>query len=183
MLGLITVISGMTGWLYEFIFYYFDSGMKALYWQGGNFLPWINIYAYGAVLIILLNRKNRKKPVKLALVSLLATGLLELGTGLILHRVFGIRFWNYDNEILNFGNIGGYVCLRSLLVFALMGLLLMYAVIPFCIFLSIRMNRKVFLILSIGLFAIVMADELYNLVFARILGTPAALEVYQVPGL
>ena len=55
--GLIVVLSGLFGWIYEFIFYYFDSGMKHLYFQGGNFLPWINIYATGALLIILTTKK------------------------------------------------------------------------------------------------------------------------------
>ena len=49
---LLVVFAGSFGWVYEFIFYYFDGGMRELYMQGGNFLPWINIYAIGAVLIV-----------------------------------------------------------------------------------------------------------------------------------
>lgn len=49
---LIIVISGIFGWIYEFIFYYFNSGMKTFYFRGGNFLPWINIYAIGAYIYI-----------------------------------------------------------------------------------------------------------------------------------
>ena len=48
---LIIVIAGIFGFVYEFIFYYFNSGMTEFYWRGGNFLPWINIYAIGAILI------------------------------------------------------------------------------------------------------------------------------------
>ena len=51
---LIIVIAGIFGFLYEVIFYYFNSGMKEIYWRGGNFLPWINIYAIGAILIYLI---------------------------------------------------------------------------------------------------------------------------------
>ena len=53
----IVVFYGLFGWVYEFIFYYFNFGMDKFYWQGGNFLPWINIYAYGALLIYLLTYK------------------------------------------------------------------------------------------------------------------------------
>ena len=60
MICLIIVISGIVGWLYEFIFYYFNSGMKTFYMRGGNFLPWINIYAYGAFLIIILTYNYKK---------------------------------------------------------------------------------------------------------------------------
>ena len=51
--SLIIVIAGVFGWIYEFIFYYFNSGMKEFFWRGGNFLPWINIYAIGALVIYL----------------------------------------------------------------------------------------------------------------------------------
>ena len=37
----ILLVSGLFGWIYEFIFYYFNSGMKTWYMRGGNFLPWI----------------------------------------------------------------------------------------------------------------------------------------------
>ena len=41
--GLIIVMSGVFGFVYESIFYYFNSGMTQVYWRGANFLPWINI--------------------------------------------------------------------------------------------------------------------------------------------
>ena len=51
---LLIVISGIIGWVYEFIFYYINSGFKTFYYRGGNFLPWINIYMYGSFLILFL---------------------------------------------------------------------------------------------------------------------------------
>ena len=59
---LLVVFAGFFGWVYEMIFYFFDGGTGEFYMQGGNFLPWINIYAIGAVLIILLCMKFRKNP-------------------------------------------------------------------------------------------------------------------------
>ena len=52
--SLIIVITGCFGWLYEFIFYFFNGGMKEFYWRGGNFLPWINIYATGSIMLYFL---------------------------------------------------------------------------------------------------------------------------------
>ena len=43
--AILLLVSGLFGWIYEFIFYYFNSGMTTWYMRGGNFLPWINIYA------------------------------------------------------------------------------------------------------------------------------------------
>ena len=50
---LVAVFAGFFGWVYEMVFYFFDGGTGEFYMQGGNFLPWINIYAIGAVLIVL----------------------------------------------------------------------------------------------------------------------------------
>ncbi len=63
-LCLLVVFSGIFGFLYEFVFYYFNGGMKEFFWRGGNFLPWINIYAIGAIGIYFLTYRFRKNPWK-----------------------------------------------------------------------------------------------------------------------
>lgn len=177
---LIIVISGVFGWIYEFIFYYFNSGMKQLYWRGGNFLPWINIYATGSFIIIFLTHKLKKHPILIFLISVISTGILEYFSGLAMYKIGnGLRCWDYNTEILNFGNIDGFVCLRSVTFFGLSALFLMYVLIPLCIYLSKKINKKTFLIISITLCSIFLFDELYNLIFARILNLPRATEIYK----
>ncbi len=179
---LLVVITGMFGFLYEFIFYYFNGGMKTFYWRGGNFLPWINIYATGSIMIYLLTYKDRKKPLKVFLISVITTGILEYFSGLGMDKIAGKRCWDYNKEILNFGNINGYVCLRSVLIFGIFALLLMYIVIPLCYYLAKKSNKKVFISISVILFSIFMLDEIYNLVIARILHLPRAYNVYSKLG-
>ena len=176
---LIIVISGMFGWLYEVVFYYFNSGMTEIYWRGGNFLPWINIYAIGAVLIYVLTYKKRKNPLFVFIVSMVSTGILEYIGGYFMEYIMQVRCWDYSNEILNFGNIDGYVCLRSVLVFGFSALLLMYLIVPLCFYLAKKMPKKAFLILSYTICAIFLFDELYNLIFANLLNLPRASEVYK----
>lgn len=94
----------------------------------------------------------------------------------------GKRCWDYNSEILNFGNIGGFVCLRSVLFFGLSSLLLIYAIIPLCFYLAKKMNKKVFLTISILLCSIILFDEFYNLIFARVLHLPRAYDVYSKLG-
>lgn len=179
---LIIVISGMFGWLYEVVFYYFNSGMTEIYWRGGNFLPWINIYAMGAILIYVLTYKKRKNPLFVFIVSMISTGILEYIGGAFMEHIMHIKCWDYTNEILSFGNINGYVCLRSVLVFGLSALLLMYLIVPLCFYLAKKMPKKVFLILSYTICAIFLFDELYNLIFANFLNLPRASEVYKELG-
>lgn len=176
---LIVVLSGIFGWVYEFIFYYFNGGMKEFYMQGGNFLPWINIYATGSIMIYLFTRKYKKNPWLVFIISIISTGLLEYFSGLIIYKLFnGLRLWDYNNEIINFGNIGGFVCLRSILFFGISGLFLVYLMIPFCIFLSNRINSKTFFNICFIIFIIFMFDEIYNLVIARLLNLPRAYDIY-----
>lgn len=180
---LIVIIAGIFGWVYEFIFYYFNSGMKTFYFRGGNFLPWINIYAIGAIFIFALNYKSRKRPLKVFLCSVIITGILEFVSGWIMYTYFnGFRCWDYNTEILNFGNIGGFICLRSVLFFGLSSLVLIYMIVPICFFIASNMNRKIFLVLSVGICTIFLMDELYNLLIARLFDLSRASDIYKQLG-
>lgn len=180
---LIIVISGVFGFVYEFIFYFLNSGCKEFYYRGGNFLPWINIYAIGSLFICLFTFKRRKNPLKVFLLSTIICGLLEYIAGYGMYKIGnGFRCWDYNTEILNFGNIGGFVCLRSVLFFGLSSLLLIYAIVPICIYLCKRINKNVFLVLSIGLCSIFLFDEIYNLLIARLCSLPRASDIYKSLG-
>ena len=180
---LIIVISGIFGFLYEVIFYYFNGGMKELYWRGGNFLPWINIYAIGAIIIYFFTYKFRNKPLKVFLISLVSCGILEYVAGFLMYTIGdGFRCWDYNNEILNFGNINGFVCLRSVLFFGLSSLLLIYVIVPICFYLARKLPKKTFIIISVSLCTIFLIDEIYNLLIARLFSLSRASDIYKKIG-
>ena len=182
-LMLTIVFAGFFGWVYEFIFYYFDAGTGEFYMQGGNFLPWINIYAIGAVLIVLTCWKLRQWPWAVFLVAMVVTGVLEFVAGWLVYTIGnGTRYWDYNTEILNFGNIGGFVCLRSVLVFGVSALLLMYVVVPGLMWLAQRMGKQGFLILAVMLFAGVMIDEIYNMLALHVFDWPNAMDFWRGMG-
>ncbi len=177
---LLIIIGGIFGFFYEFIFYFFNGGMKEFYWRGGNFLPWINIYATGAIIIYILTYKHRKTPLKVFLISFVACGILEYLSGLGIYIIGdGLRYWDYNKEILNYGNIGGFICLRSVLFFGLSSLFLIYIIVPFCFKLARKMKKKTFLIMSITICSIILFDEFYNLLFARIFSLPRSRDIYK----
>ena len=180
---LIIVFAGFFGWVYELVFYYFDAGTREFYMQGGNFLPWINIYAIGAALIVLTCWKLRQWPWAVFLVAMVVTGVLEFVAGWLVYTVGnGTRYWDYNTEILNFGNIGGFVCLRSVLVFGVSALLLMYVVVPGLMWLAQRMGKRGFLILVVTLFAVVMIDEVYNMLALHVFDWPNAMDFWRGMG-
>lgn len=182
-LFLVAIISGIFGFVYEVIFYYFNGGMKDIYMRGSNFLPFINIYATGSIIIYILTRKLKKNPFLIFLISVIATGILEFVSGYVMYEFFdGFRCWDYNTEILNFGNIGGYVCLRSVLFFGVSSLLLMYVIVPMCSYLASKLNKKTFIIISYSIFAIFLIDDLYNLLIARIFDLKRASDIYKSLG-
>ena len=179
--ALMIVCSGMFGWIYEVIFYYINSGFKEVFMRGGNFLPFINIYVYGSCLIFFLTYKYKDKPWLVFLISMISTGILEFFSGYILYGKLGwTKCWDYNTEILNFGNIGGYVCLRSVLVFGFCGLLLIYLILPLLIKISKKFkSSKKFMIISLIICSIFLIDEVYNLIFSRLLGFYGATNFYK----
>ena len=187
MLGIISLIfvfSGFFGFVYEVIFYYFNEGLNTFFWRGGNFLPWINIYAIGAVMIYLFTYKYRKNPLKVFLISFISTGILEFISGFGIYIIGdGLRYWNYNTEILNFGNIYGFVCLRSVLFFALSALLLMYIIVPIIFLIAKKSNKRIFFTVSIILLSIVLADEFYNLLITKIFNLPRSSYFYEKIGI
>ena len=165
-------------------FYYFNSGMKQFYYRGGNFLPWINIYAIGALMIYFFVFDNRKKPLKVFIKSSIICGILEFITGYVMYNYFGgFRCWNYNTEILNFGNIGGFVCLRSVIIFGISSLFLIYVIVPLIYIFLDKFDKKLIFKISIILFSVVLIDELYNLIFARLLFLPRASDIYKKLGI
>lgn len=183
-LCLLIVLTGIFGFIYEFIFYFLNSGMTEFYYRGGNFLPWINIYAIGSIFIYFLTYRHRKNPIKVFLISLVICGLLEYIAGYGVYTFNdGARYWDYNTEIWNFGNINGFICLRSVTFFGLSALLLIYGLVPLCFFLANSIPKKTFLLISISLFSVVLFDELYNLIFARLLDLPRASDIYKQLGL
>ena len=180
---LVIVIAGMAGWLHEFIFTFINEGTGKWYMQGGNLLPWMNIYAIGALLIIPLTYKLRRYPWAVFLIAFFATGIVELFGGWLVYTVGdGARYWDYNNQPWNFGNIGGFVCLLSATAFGIGGLALMYGALPFCTYLARKMSRRAFLTLAISLFTIIMIDEITNLTLKN-LDLPTAMDFYRSLGL
>lgn len=178
---LIVVIAGFVGWLYEFLLTWAENGQ--IFMKGGNLLPWMNIYAIGALLVVPLTYKFRKYPWLVFLIAVLATGIVELLGGWLVYTVGnGTRYWNYNEGLWAIGSINGFVCPLSVTIFGIGCLMLMYLVLPFAIYLAQKMSKRAFLTLAIFLFSIVMLDEIINLTLKN-LNLKTAMDFWQSLGL
>jgi len=179
---LVVVFSGFIGWLWEFSLAEISGGFKHLYIKGGNLLPWMNIYAYGALLVIMFAYHFRKRPWMVFVISALTTGILELFAGWVVYTIGnGTRYWDYNNSWWGFGSINGFVCPASVVVFGLGALLLIYWLLPFCILLAEKMSKRAFLTLAITLFTLVIIDDVTNLTLKN-LGLKTAMDFYHSLG-
>jgi len=70
----------------------------------------------------------------------------------------GIRYWDYNVEIWNWGNVNGYICLRSVMFFALSGLILMYIIRPLLEKAAKRLEPKTLWVVSVSLAALCIVD-------------------------
>ena len=174
---LVVAIAGIVGWVYEFLVALVETG--EVYMQGGNLLPWINIYAIGALFLVPATYKFRRKPWLVFLIAVLVTGLVELIGGWLVYAVGnGTRYWNYDHGLWLIGSINGFVCLLSVMFFGLGAMGLIYGILPVCYFLASKWSRKVFLAVAGMLFAIFMLDEVTNLTLKN-LDMPTAMDFYR----
>ena len=110
-------------------------------------------------------------------------GVLELATGWALYYFGnGFRSWDYNTEIWNWGNIGGFICLRSVLFFAVSGLFLIYVVWPLLNLLAAKMKLRTFLLIVSIPCGIFLLDAFYNDIVVSFTGWPGALIFYRDSG-
>lgn len=161
-LSMVFVFSGVFGFIYETIFYKIDLGYFVK--RGSTFGPWIPIYGFGALFMTFICDKLRRKPWLVLILNTVVCGLLEFLTGYFLYNLKGIRLWNYYTEIWNFGNIGGYICLRSIAFFGVSGMLLIYMILPIIKYLCSKTNVKTFTLISL-LPALIFVIDLITYIF------------------
>ena len=156
LLILIMAFSGVFGFIYEELFYRIDLGYFVK--RGSTFGPWIPIYVFGGAAFTMLVYRFKDNPLLVFLLCVLVSGVMEFVTGYVLYHVFNTRLWDYNTEIWNFGNIGGYICLRSVLFFGLSGLALVYMVIPIMIRLVGMADARIISIVSRCLAVLFVTD-------------------------
>lgn len=166
LLAMIFWFGGVFGFIYEEIFYRFDLGEWVK--RGTTFGPWIPIYAFGGLLILAITFKVKKNPFLVFLLATVASGVLEYATGWALLQFFNTRLWDYNNEILNWGNINGFICLRSILFFGVSGVFLRFILVPIFEKLEKKLPKKLWLCLCFVPAAAFVVDIIASLIFKAV---------------
>ena len=157
------VIGGILGFIYEVIFYWANSDYNILYWRGGTFGPWLDTYCIAALVLFIILYRLRRQPWFVVILSAVICTAMQLLIGLgLYYGLNGTRAWNCNLEILNFGNFGGFVCVRTLVEFAVLGVLVIYVIVPLIFHMACGIRRNTFVAIWFIIGFICVADIVYN---------------------
>ncbi len=121
---LIFYIYCFLGWCFESTYVSLKNGKR---WVNRGFMkgPFLPIYGSGAVIILFVTVPVMFSPLLVYVMSVFAATALELITGMVMEKLFKIKYWDYSNNFLNYK---GYICLESSIAWGFMGLLVTYII-------------------------------------------------------
>ena len=156
-LFLLFIIFAMVGWTWEVLLHLVQTGQFAN--RGALHGPWLPIYGYGGIIVLLLCNRFRKKPVVEFLVATALCGGLEYYISWYLEKTYHERWWSYDGYFLN---LNGRICAEGLLVFGVGCCAVVYAVAPLFDYLLSKIRAKVLIGICIVLWAVYVFDAVYS---------------------
>ena len=145
------------GWLWEVILFLITDGQFIN--RGTTHGPWLPIYGFGGLAILVLLKKLRDKPGLMFLVTIVICGITEYFTAWALETFLGMKYWDYTGYFLN---IEGRVCLEGLLVFGIAGLAATYLIAPALDDLYKKIPQKYKTAICVTLIAVFAADLVYS---------------------
>lgn len=156
-------LSAFIGWIWEVILEVIDSGK--LVNKGVLIGPYLPIYGFGCLFILLLFSKTKLKNlahnffVTFLLVTLTCT-ILEYCGSVYLETVYGMRWWDYSNIILNFQ---GRISLITSILFGIAGSFGLYYFAPYINKRLLKISNKVLEIICLILISVFVIDNIYCL--------------------
>jgi uncharacterized membrane protein len=99
------------GWVWESCY----VSVMQRKWVNRGFLngPFMPIYGFGAITILLATIPVKDNLVLVFIFGLIGATILEYFTGLIMVKLFRVKYWDYSNEPFN---LNGHICLLCSLV-------------------------------------------------------------------
>lgn len=118
-------------WLFFFYFYCFLGwiwetcyvSVRKAKWVNRGFMhgPFLPIYGSGAIVVLIFTLPFRTEAVKVFFVGMVSATLLEYFTGVVMEKLFHVRYWDYSNQPLN---LNGHICATSSIAWGIFSVLL-----------------------------------------------------------
>ena len=111
------------GWVWESCF----VSIKQHKWVNRGFLhgPFLPIYGTGAIAILFTTLPVKGNTFYVFLFGMLAATILEYVTGVLMEKIFGVRYWDYTGKFMN---VNGHICLSSSICWGFFSCLLIYVI-------------------------------------------------------
>lgn len=146
------------GWLWEVSLHLVEDG--AFVNRGVLHGPWLPIYGSGGVLILVLLKKLRARPVAEFAGIVILCGMVEYFTSYYLELTHnGQKWWDYSGYFLN---LNGRICAEGLLVFGIGGMAFAYVLAPLLDNLIRRVQMKLLIPVCLLLLCVYAADTVYS---------------------
>ena len=113
------------GWLWEELLFIVQDGRFIN--RGTMHGPWLPIYGFGGVAILVLLKRFQKSPFKLFIAAVVLCGIIEYSTAWYLETFRHLKYWDYSGYFLN---LHGRICLEGLIIFGLGGCAFTYVLAP-----------------------------------------------------
>lgn len=168
------IAGSFVGWLYEVFICGPLNGEGIDLAHGGLGLPFLQIYGFGALIIqAVFGLSDKKRPWWLLFIATcILTAILEYGAGLIMLNAFGVQTWDYRVPGWDFMRTpDGLLCLRGVLTFGIMGLILLKAFNPWAKR-ALKRHRFLFALIIWALTALLVAGMLNAYIFHWVYVTP-----------
>lgn len=117
--------------------------------------PYLPIYGFGSLIILLLFQNKTTHPLLVFVLTFILTSMLEYVTSYLLERLFNAKLWDYSTYRFN---LHGRVCLLNSTLFGLLGLLVIYGIHPFVSEVIQSMEPRLLNTLSTAIVVVVSID-------------------------
>lgn len=146
------------GWIWEVGFTAFTQGVIVN--RGVLLGLWLPIYGSGGVLLLLILKRWRDRPVVTFFGAVFICAVIEYGTGWFLESFYKTKWWDYSGYLLN---LNGRICFEGLLVFGLGGCVIIYFLAPILDRMILKLSMKVTILICIVLCIIFVTDFIVSI--------------------
>lgn len=154
---------GILGYVVE-VFYVYIGSKK---WINRGFLhgPYIPIYAFGSLFIILFLTKYSDDFVIVFLIGMFICSALEYITSHLMELIFKRRWWDYSEYKYN---INGRVALKNSVLFGIGSLIIVYVLSPSLNIVLENTNNTLKLVLAVIFVIIIFIDFVFSAIDAYV---------------
>lgn len=154
-------IYSFLGWILETIYCIVTLGVFNK--RGFLYGPVCPIYGFGAIILILCLNNIKTNTIGKFFIGMIAFTIFEYIVSLLLETLFGLRWWDYTNEALNFQ---GRVSLSFSIAWGIIGVIFVEKIHPFVKSkvkkITFLWSKKKFITIIIILVCIIVVDCIFS---------------------